>query len=828
MKRNVFKNLNFIFALCLFSLISVFVLQGNFLADFCSSLDNHIVALADTQKEEVSLAGIDGLTVKYSLDGEEVTSLPATCTYTGSEHTLSIDATATGVTGFRYRWYYSSSGTEFTQLSSTTSSVTVEDVADTGNFYCVLTNIENSSQTEQTDIIRVVVEPKEIVFTSLTPVDKIFDGTNKIELVSTYSGVVDGDDISVTAYGETHSANVDNDKLVTYKNGVISGDSANNYKISTSVPTDYMFVDIAKRDVELVWETAGGKTSFVYNGKNQLSNISPYYISHTGEKIRPNFTITGFNTTFFSLNYAGEFINTGTYEAVVTMTQNESNYNLVDSSGDVKLTLFITRATPEITIENTTFTYNGQTQNANRCVTINNDEQTLTFENNTFITVEEGNGLEVTVKAEQSLNYFALTKKFNIEVLKATATIDISGIRTEYVYTGNEQIINAGAILSNSEQVVVYSNNRFTTVEQGNNLVVTVSALATENYNYVQKTFKINVSKANVNTSNWSWYYPTEFVYTGSLQSVFLTGYDSNIVQPYYIGASFVDAGTYTAKVNLVLVNENYNPVNFDSLIWKINKASVVKPTLENVTSVYNGAEQTLHLQPSPFYTVSNNVKKNAGTYEVSIALKNNANMKWQDGSTENAYITWVIEKAIVEVPNIANQYEYTGKEQSLKINDNNIYTVLNKTGEKTGKYTTYLVLKDASNYRWENTTEATFIFNWEIIDKEAGTAPVIAIVLACFVIVLIAVYATFHSTVVIKRHRRRKAMIKTDSLERAKELSLTSVDEVKPAKRVRKPRVTKEQKKAVKQQKKVVKAEKKQAKQTAKKVAKQTTKKSK
>ena len=75
----------------------------------------HIVAYADSQ--EVSVASIEGLNVTYSLDSVEVTTQPAKCTYDGSEHTLSINATATEATNFRYRWYYSSSGTEFVQLS---------------------------------------------------------------------------------------------------------------------------------------------------------------------------------------------------------------------------------------------------------------------------------------------------------------------------------------------------------------------------------------------------------------------------------------------------------------------------------------------------------------------------------------------------------------------------------------------------------------------------------------------------------------------------------------------------------------------------------------
>ena len=232
MKRNVFKNLNFIFAICLFSLISVFVLQGNFLADFCFSLDKNITAYADTQ-EEISVASIDGLTTTFTLDGNEITTLPATCTYTGSEHTLSVNATATDVSSFRYRWYYSSSGTEFAQLDSSSSSITLKDVEDSGNFYCVLTNTENSTQTAQTNIIRVVVEPKEIVLNTLSPVNKQFDGTNTIELEATYSGVVNGDEISLYSWGETSSPNVDYDKLVTYKGSTISGASANNYKVSS-------------------------------------------------------------------------------------------------------------------------------------------------------------------------------------------------------------------------------------------------------------------------------------------------------------------------------------------------------------------------------------------------------------------------------------------------------------------------------------------------------------------------------------------------------------------------------------------------------------------
>ena len=88
MKKNIFKNLNFIFAVCLFSLISVFILQGNFTALFCSNPNSVFVARADTI--ETSVSGIDNLNFTYSFDNKETTEQTLLCDYTGSDHTLSI------------------------------------------------------------------------------------------------------------------------------------------------------------------------------------------------------------------------------------------------------------------------------------------------------------------------------------------------------------------------------------------------------------------------------------------------------------------------------------------------------------------------------------------------------------------------------------------------------------------------------------------------------------------------------------------------------------------------------------------------------------------
>lgn len=731
-------------------------------SSFASSKQTNLGVEATEITKNILTVEIPSLTTTFK---ENTTNTDITSNfekaYKGLDYELSVEATSSSATNFTYQWQYSSDNTEFNPIEGETNSlIKLKNCNQSGYYNCVITNADDITQVSISQSVNFVITQKEVEISSLTAKNKEYDGNNNIELDATLSGVLDGDSVVVNAIGKTATANADLQKLVTFNSATLTGEDAENYKLSSNIPQSQLIADITKKDVAVVWQTVDNKTSYVYDTTDQIGKISAHYLNVLGEKVKLAFSITGYNTFGRSKQYTNEFLNTGTYQAVAILGVNEANYNLTN----LELNLTITRATPQLTIENTVFTYTGFEQDASRCVTINNDEQELTFTNNYFTTVLEGNGKQVTVVAELSLNYFEVSKTFAINVVKADAVIDISGVKKDYVYNGDKQTINSGAIINNQEQTLAYSNNTFMSVSDGNGKKVTVFAAATENYNYVSQTFTINVEKATIDTSKWTWYYLNDFTYTGNEQSVRVINYNPTLVTPIYTGATQTNVGTYTATVRFELHEpENYNEVSINNLTWKIKKATVSKPNCQFRTSVYTGEEQTLSVPTNGKYSVSENTYKDAGIYFVSIALKDNSNYQWEDGTVDNLSIKWIIEKAIVEVPAVKNQFTYTGKTLSLGLESNDLYEVLDGEAVEVGKYSTRLILKDSSNYQWADTDNAYVTINWEILEQpKNATLPIVAILISFITIVLIAVYATLHSTKVIK-HRRKQRIAKQE-----------------------------------------------------------------
>ena len=105
-----------------------------------------------------------------------------------------------------------------------------------------------------------------------------------------------------------------------------------------------------------------------------------------------------------------------------------------------------------------------------------------------------------------------------VVVIKAEAHIDTSGVITRYTYTGYEQEVASGATITNTEQTIIYSNNKFTTVAEGNGRVVEIWVAETANCLAESKTVTLSVDRAQpiLDVSN----VPTVYTYNREQQTV--------------------------------------------------------------------------------------------------------------------------------------------------------------------------------------------------------------------------------------------------------------------------------------------------------------------
>jgi len=750
MMKNAFAKLKFIFAVAIVLVISFLLCQNNFLFNFCSKLFTRAEELSSEQTQSLLLSSpIEGLTYHFEIDNIEKTSFSNE--YDGIERELKV-VTSNGE--FDFVWFFNSQ--ELT--GETEDYINIKDVAQSGTYSCRIIKSDDESYFTDTNNFVVSIGKKNINITSLTAVDKAFDGNVDIEVNAEYSGIESLDDVTLDVSGQCSNPNAEENKFVETSIN-LGGEDASNYKV------DYapnVFVNISKKAVNIIWATTTNSTTFTYNQQNQIEKIkTPYYSDVENVPVGLSFSISGFKTfQSITYSYSNEFKYAGNYKATIKLTPNEINYQFNNPDYNLEMK----RAETNFIFENLSFVYNGSVQDARDCVRIDNDEQTLSFMGQTtFTTVQEGNGKEISVKANESLNYIASElKQFSISVARATSQIDVTNVRTKYVYNGQTQKVNSGALLNNNEQTLIYSNNEFKNVLDGNNRVVTIYAEKSPNYEFSSKSVTITVEKANIDTSLWHWNSIKEFSYTGLEKAIYIQGYNQNLVTPYYSNNKFTNAGMYYATVNILLKDQNnYNPVSFEGVAWEIKRAEIVKPNILDKVSTYNGQEQTFEINENIYYNIKNNKQTNAGEYKVEVGLKDLVNMMWSDKTNSPIYANWKINKYKIDNPTYSNKILFDGNEKVIDLQENNIYSVVCDKQTNAGDYSAYLVLKDTENYEWSSSNDNYLKVDWEIYTiPSTSNSSILAVLLTTLIICLVAIYITLHSTIVITRKRRKKRVV--------------------------------------------------------------------
>ena len=108
--------------------------------------------------------------------------------------------------------------------------------------------------------------------------------------------------------------------------------------------------------------------------------------------------------------------------------------------------------------------------------------------------------------------------------------------------------------------------------------------------------------------------------------------------------------GTYPVTVTLHDDNFCFEDGEAFAVVGElvILEAQVVIPRADGREFVYDGTQQTYHIEESPYYTVEGNLQKEAGDHTVRVALKDTENYTWEDGSREEKTYPFTIGKKTV------------------------------------------------------------------------------------------------------------------------------------------------------------------------------------
>lgn len=289
-----------------------------------------------------------------------------------------------------------------------------------------------------------------------------------------------------------------------------------------------------------------------------------------------------------TVEYSGFGINVGEYEITAIFTNNDSNYNDVDS---ITRTLTITKATYDInvTFENKTFEYDGLYHD-------------LVISGN----IPEGLTVSYDDNHKKDVGEYTVTAKFNnanpnyFDVDNMTATLVITPTEATYTlptvitglkYTGNElELINPGIVSDGYFEYKYGSLDWSSNVPKGTNsgtYNVEYRLVLSGNYDEVEGgTIVVNISKATYDLSNIKFESASK-VYNGSEQTInTITGTLPTGVSVEFVGSG-KNVGEHTITAKFTGDTDNYELISDKTATLTITNATMTSVLVEG----YNGKQ---------------------------------------------------------------------------------------------------------------------------------------------------------------------------------------------------------------------------------------------
>lgn len=317
------------------------------------------------------------------------------------------------------------------------------------------------------------------------------------------------------------------------------------------------------------------------------------------------------------------------------------------------------------------------------------------------------------------------------EILKAEA--DTSGAAWDYegpfVYDGEEKQVRLTGLPDTVK--VTYTNADATNAGEYEALAY-IEAADPDNYEMPKpvKGCWWQIRKATYDMSGASWSVDDDLVYSGKEKSVRVIGLPEGVRVEAYRGNKAIDAGNYTAEASLDYRNkDNYETPEMPDLKWTITKKKISTEGMrwnydESTLFVYDEKPKEVRLVGVPDeieVVYIDNIKINAGTYTARARLTYDTR---NCEALEIGDLRWKIEKANYDTEHVHWSYDkpfrYDAYEKSIvlrnvpksidvRYRDNKAVAV----GTYTAKaYLTY----DSENY---NAPDIDTTIDWEIIPRE-------------------------------------------------------------------------------------------------------------
>ena len=217
---------------------------------------------------------------------------------------------------------------------------------------------------------------------------------------------------------------------------------------------------------------------------------------------------------------------------------------------------------------------------------------------------------------------------------------------------------------------------------------------------------------------SWS---EADFIYDGSLKSVYVVGLPADITVEIYAGNEGINAGSYTASAVFSYDSNNYEEVSIAPLTWEIKKATYDVSDLkwtENLSFTFDGEKKVVTVSGVPAGVIVHyidNTKVNAGTYNAIASFEVDPNYN----GINPMEIEWSIAKADAV---ISAEEEYTFNYNGSPIvipatlNHSEVAIITNPAEiiEK-GEYTVELIAEATGNYNATSVTVKVIVVESDV-----------------------------------------------------------------------------------------------------------------
>lgn len=563
------------------------------------------------------------LTAKWTLNAPtvELSADKNNVTY-GEKITLTAEATHAASVTYAYEWYKGGEKLD----GKADSTLTIENVNDSGSYTVKVTASDGTLTSAQTTSSAVNVS---------------IGKANPVTTWPTASPITYGDSLSESDLTGGNAV----DGAFAWKDGSVNPTSGSHSYTVTFTPTDKANYNSVEQSVTVQVNRATLTPSVafvqdkVYDGYVDTEGT----ITLSGAVLNENPTASGV-FTFVDAD-------AGTDKTVkVTVTLGDgwaSNYVLAETELTTKAN--ITPKTVGLTWSGYTgLVYNGEPVSATAAATglVSGDQCAVTVENGA-----QTNAGTYTAKATGLGNdNYQLPADVEQSYTIAPRPVQLSWSASSFTYDGNEKTVTATIenLVNNDDCTLTYRDNVKT--EHGS-YTAEVTALDNANYTLTNGTglthsWSIGKAVISFSVSGNSHTYDGDPKTAEVTQDAGQTQIPAGGYEVTYGGAaSQTEAGTYDITVTITNGNFCFEDGKDTMVVGKltIGEQAVEIPTEDDTEFVYSGAEQTYAIAENVLYTVSGNVQKDAGTYTVTVALKDKANYVWPDGTTNDRTYTFMI-----------------------------------------------------------------------------------------------------------------------------------------------------------------------------------------